>query len=116
MRRSVLRLATDTVDRPAGQHVSELGRDRPLASAPFQALRELLRTFARGGMPSRASRLPEEDARLVTYQTLNELVLLLEQFRRRVERGEPVRIVVIERGRQLGRAVVEISIVEEPTR
>jgi len=85
----------------------------PLGSPSFHALRELLRTFSRGGMPSRASRSPEEDARLVVFQTLNELVLLLDQFRRRVERGEPVRLIVTERGRQLGRAVVEIAIVRD---
>jgi hypothetical protein len=84
---------------------------RLLGGAAFAALRDLRRVFARGGMPSRASRSPDEDARLAVFQTLNELVHVLDQFRRCIERGEGVRLVVTERGRQVGRAVVEIAIV-----
>jgi hypothetical protein len=92
-------------------------RVRILGSPSFQALREVRSAFARGGLPPRASRTPEEDARLVVFQTLNELLLLLDQFRGRVERGEPVRLVVTERGAQAGRAIVEIAIVrDEPER
>ncbi|MFT3764391.1 MAG: hypothetical protein QM820_02555 [Minicystis sp.] len=97
--------------RPAPPVAIEPRESRLLAAPPFHALRDLLRAFSRGGMPSRASRTPEEDARLVVFQTLNELVHLLDQFRRRAERGEPVRLLVKERGRQMGRAVVEIAIV-----
>lgn len=84
-----------------------------LGSPSYQALREVLRAFSRGGLPPRASRTPDEDARLVVFQTLNELMLLLDQFRGRVERGEPVRLLVTERGTQAGRAIVEIAIVRD---
>src|SRR6478609_7385631 len=88
-------------------------RGIPMQGPSFAALRDVLRAFARGGMPSRALRTPDEDARLVVFQTLNELVLLLDQFRGRVERGEAVRLLVTERGAEAGRAVVEIAIVRE---
>ena len=86
---------------------------RLLVAPVFHALRDLLRAFSRGGMPSRASRTPDEDARLVVFQTLNELVHVLDQFRRRAERGEAVRLLVTERAREMGRAIVEIAIVDD---
>ncbi|APR77542.1 Hypothetical protein A7982_02889 [Minicystis rosea] len=86
---------------------------RLLGAPAFHALRDVLRAFARGGMPSRASRTPDEDARLAVFQTLNELVLVLDQFRRRAERGEAVRLLVTERAREMGRAMVEIAIVHD---
>jgi hypothetical protein len=75
--------------------------------------REVLRMFSRGGMPARATRTPDEDAQLVVFRTLHDLVSVLEEFRRRVERGEAVRLFVAERRQELGRAVVEIEIVPD---
>jgi hypothetical protein len=91
----------------------------PAVAAPrfdvpaFRALRELLRDLGKGGLPRFAARTPEEDARLCAYHALNELCHLLDQFRRRVERGERVRLVVTDEGRRLGCARIALEIVEE---
>jgi hypothetical protein len=84
-----------------------------LASPSFRALRTLLRDFARGGLPSRAARTPEEDARLAAFHALNELVHLLDQYRRRIARGERVRLRVTNEGRRLDQALIALTISAE---
>jgi hypothetical protein len=89
------------------QHITAVN---PIADATFQALRDLRRDFGCAGIPSKDCRTQEDDARLVSFCVLQELVHILDQFRRAVEQGEQCRLVVREHGRQLGKAIIEISI------
>ncbi len=82
----------------------------------FRALRELRDAFGRGGLPPAAERTPEESTRLAAFRTLQELLHLVAQFQRRVGQGERVDLVVHERGRELGRVVLELAIEPKETK
>jgi hypothetical protein len=82
----------------------------PIASALFRALRDLRAEFGRGGLPPKDRRTPEDEARLAVFCVLQELVHILDQFRRAVEQGEHCRLAISEHGRQLGKVVIEITI------
>jgi hypothetical protein len=66
--------------------------------------------FGRGGLPPKDRRLPEDEARIAAFCVLQELVHILDQFRRSVEQGEHCRLVVSEHGRQIGRIAIEVTI------
>ena len=82
----------------------------PIAGVAFRALRELRFDFGRGGLPPRDHRSPEDEARIAAFCVLQELIHILDQFRRATEQGEPRRLVVSEHGRQLGKVIIEIAI------
>ncbi|APR80644.1 Hypothetical protein A7982_05991 [Minicystis rosea] len=67
-------------------------------SSPFsipeaRALRELRRALARGGLPPRGERTPEDEARIASFRVMEELLRLLDHYRRRIESGERCRLV-----------------------
>jgi hypothetical protein len=84
----------------------------PIWGTAFRALRDLRADFGRGGLPPRDRRTPEDEARIATFCVLQELVHILDQYMRVIERGEHRRLVVSEHGRQLGKVVIEIMIEE----
>jgi len=87
----------------------------PLAGEDFRTLRELRDAFGRGGLPASSDRTATEEARITVFFVLQELLHLLGQYRRAVERGERPRLVVSEHGRQLRKIVLEVRIEAEPT-
>ncbi len=82
---------------------------RPLAIPEIDTLRELRNAFARGGLPPRT---PEDSASLAAFRTLEGLLDLLDEFGRRIGRGERSRLVEREQPSERGRFVVEIVIEE----
>lgn len=83
-----------------------------LAAPEFEALRELRRRFACGGLPAAAERTPEEEARIVAFRSIADLLLVLTEFRDRIARGEAVRLVMPEQKSEPGRLRIEIAIEE----
>lgn len=81
----------------------------PTRSVDFEFLRLLRKRFSRGGLP--AERTPEDYARLATFAVLQELLRLLGEFARRVQRGEALRLDVVEQPSTPGRMLVEVVIV-----
>jgi hypothetical protein len=83
---------------------------RPIALPEIVRLREVRRAVAVGGITPVALRTPEDNARITTFRALAELLQLLDQYRRRVERGEKVRLVEREHVHEEGRMLVEFTI------
>jgi hypothetical protein len=77
------------------------------------ALRELRRALAPGGLPPRDRRTPEDHARIASFRAIADLLTLLDEYRRRIERGARCEMVEREHVREEGRFLVEIAIVEE---
>jgi hypothetical protein len=80
----------------------------PTASPDFEGLRVLRRKFSRGGLP--AIRAPEDDARIAVFYVVKALLDLLAELARRVQRGEPVRLLVSEQSSIPGRMTVEVRL------
>jgi hypothetical protein len=95
--------------RPPGEPVR-----RPLALPEIRALRELRRALSFGGLTPSHRRSPEDCARIGAFRVLQELLHLLDQFRRRVEQGERVRLVEREHIRESGRLLIELVIEARP--
>ena len=74
------------------------------------ALRELRRTLARGGCRPSTGGRPRTMRGLRRSGRWRTLLVLLDEYKRRVERGEACRLVERERGREAGRFVIEIVI------
>lgn len=85
-----------------------------VAFPELHALREVRRDLARGGLPPIDKRGPEEHARIAAYRAVEELLHLIERYRRRVERGERARLVEREHPREPGRMVIELIIEVDP--
>ena len=83
---------------------------RILALPELDALRELRRALARGGLPSRGRRSAADEARLVAFRAVDELVCFLDAYERRVALGEPCRLIEREHAREPGRLTLEIEI------
>ena len=81
-----------------------------LAMPELRALRELRRALARGGLPSMDRRTPEDHARIASFRAIEELLQLLDQYRRRVDGGERCRLVELEQAHAPGRLHLEIAI------
>jgi hypothetical protein len=81
-----------------------------LGGAELGTLRALRRTFARGGLPPKEQRSPEEDVRIACFTVIADLLRVLEDFRVRVERGEAVRLAVREQMTAPGWMRVELAI------
>jgi hypothetical protein len=73
-------------------------------------MRELRAALARGGVPRLERRTAHDWARIAAYHTIAELMRLLDHFKRRVEQGEPCRLVYLEKPHEPGRLQVEIVI------
>ncbi len=86
---------------------------RTLAIPEMKTLRELRRALARGGLPPIAKRGPEDFARIAAFRAVTALLGLLDDDRRRVERGERCRLVEHEHPILPGRLIVELVIEEE---
>ena len=86
----------------------------PLAAPEFTTLRDLRRALARGGLRSPSQRTPEDHARIAAFRTLEELLRLLEDYRRRVEGGQRCRLVEREHPHEPGRLLFEFVIEVEP--
>jgi len=82
----------------------------PTAAPEFATLRRMRRTLARGGIP--ATRTPEIQAKLAAFSTLRDLLSLLDEFRKRVQRGERVSLVTTEQSSVAGHMRIEIVIEE----
>jgi hypothetical protein len=74
----------------------------------FVALRALIHRFGVG--PLRSDAPPEEQANVVCFRVLVEVVKLLEEFVRRLAAGERVRLVEREHPPERGRLVLEIAV------
>ncbi len=84
----------------------------PLAAPEFAMLRQLRGALARGGLPAR--RTPEDHARIAAFRTVQELLVLLDEYRRRVECGDRCRLVEREHEHKPGRLLFEVAIEVEP--
>ncbi len=107
----------------ARMHVGDEPHDDPPPSQPRRrvfevpedaALRALRRALARGRLAGGGRRTPEDDARNAAFRTLEELLALLDEMERRVERGERCRLVEREHPREGGRMVIEMVIEPAP--
>jgi hypothetical protein len=76
----------------------------------LRALQALRAALAVGGMPALDKRTPEDDARIGLFRLTEETLLLMAQFKRRIEAGERCRLVESEHAREPGRLVFELAI------
>jgi hypothetical protein len=91
--------------------VVENGRTgAPFLLPEHKALRELRLALSRGDLPRPARRTSADWARVATFSTIAELLRFLDEFKRRVEGGEPCRLVEIKQPQQPGRLRIEIVI------
>jgi hypothetical protein len=72
---------------------------------------ELRHMLAAGRMPART---PEDHARNASFRVIAALLLFLAEFKRRIERGDRIRIVEREHPSKPGRIVVEFTIEAQP--
>ena len=75
-----------------------------------KTLRELRRTLARGGLPPIDKRTAEDSARIVAYRAVGELCRLLDEYQRRIESGERIRLVEQEQRPEVGRMHLDFVI------
>lgn len=88
------------------------GATENLLTAPeFSALRALRRALARGGLPPVSRRRPHDEARIAAFFTVQQLLHILEEFRKACARGEAVRLAVSETGMSPTRVHMTIAIV-----
>ena len=85
----------------------------PLEAPEFSALRTLRRAFSRGGLPPLAKRTPDDESRIAAFFALQQLLHILDEFRRACARGESVRLVIGETGMSPTRILMNIAIVRE---
>jgi hypothetical protein len=78
----------------------------------YTMLRELRRELSYGGLPTR--RTPEDYARITSFRVIEELLCLLDAYRRRLDVGEPCHLVEIEHAPEKGRLLSEFVIKVAP--
>jgi hypothetical protein len=83
----------------------------PLEAPEFNALRLLQRAFARCGLPPLSVRTPQAEACIASFFSLQQLMYILDEFRKACARGELVHLVVSELGRSANRILLHIAIV-----
>ncbi len=83
----------------------------PLDAPEYDTLRALRRAFARGGVSPRVARTPADDARIAASLAIEQLLGVLEAYRKACLRGEPVIVEISERGRSPRRIVMDIALV-----
>ena len=77
-------------------------------------MRELRRLLAAGGLPPADKRTPEDWARIAGFRVLEELLRLLDDYRRLIERGVRCRLIERAHVREVGRMVIEIVLEVQP--
>jgi|HubBroStandDraft_6_1064221.scaffolds.fasta_scaffold153480_2 hypothetical protein len=82
----------------------------PIAAPEFAMLRDVRRALVRGRLPPRDARSPADQARIAAFRALEELLHVLDDYRRRVQCGERCRLVERDHGRTPGRLMFELSI------
>jgi hypothetical protein len=87
----------------------------PLLLPEHRALRELRTALSRGDLPRPARRSAADWARIAAFTTIAELLRLLDEFKRRVEGGERLRLVEIKHPQVPGRLHIELAIESMPT-
>jgi hypothetical protein len=95
-----------TAAKPAGLRAPI----RVVALPELRSLRELRKALAYGGLPPAHVRSPEDCARIGSFRVMEELLRVLDAYRRRVESGEACRLVEREHRREPGRFLVELVI------
>jgi hypothetical protein len=80
----------------------------------YEAMRELRRELARGGLPPVHARTPADMARIASFRALEELMRFLSEYRRRIDAGERCRIVEHESPRVAGRLDLHLMIEVDP--
>jgi hypothetical protein len=80
---------------------------RAFAIPEHGLLSELRHMLSAGRMPART---PEDHARNTSFRVVAALLLFLAEFKRRVERGDRLRIVEREQPSKPGRLLVEFTI------
>jgi hypothetical protein len=85
----------------------------PLEAPEFSALRTLRRAFSRGGLPPLLERTPDDEARIAAFFALQQLLLILDEFRRACARGESVHLEIDESGMSPTRLLMTIAIVKD---
>jgi uncharacterized membrane protein YccC len=76
----------------------------------LDTLRKLRDVLARGGFRAAAARAPEDHARIALFETIAAVLRLLDQFKRRVESGEPCGLRWVRHDSIPDRIVIEIAI------
>jgi hypothetical protein len=87
---------------------------RHVAIPEIEAMRDLRRALARGGLSPIDTRTPEGCARVAAFYVIIDLLRLLDEFKRRVEAGESCRLVHVKRSHESGRLQIEIAIEPQP--
>lgn len=95
-------------------HLPWSTRRRDLLSSPaFVALRAIGWSLADRGLPPAAEHTPAEQARIVTFFALQEILRLLEEFGHARLRGERCHLVVGAHRAERSRVVIDLRIVPE---
>lgn len=84
----------------------------PLDAPLFSTLRRIHRALSRGGMRPLSRRTPEDEVRIAAFRALQQLLRILDAFRKACVRGRPVHLVVNETGMSPRRVLMTIAIVE----
>lgn len=100
---------------PRPSHPRSPARRRDLLGSPaFIALRAIRWSLADGAMPPATEHTPAEEARIVTFFALQEILRLLEEFSRARMRGERCHLVIGAHRAERSRVVIDLRIVPEP--
>jgi hypothetical protein len=84
------------------------GVGRTVAIPQLRELREFRLALARGGGPAE-----DRWSRIALFEVIAQLLRFVEEYRRRLERGEECRLVVREAVRESDRLVFELAITAE---
>jgi hypothetical protein len=76
----------------------------------YRAMCELRTALSRGVLPRWDRRAAHDWARLAAFHAIAELLRILDEFKRRIERGERCRLVHREKPQEPGRMQIEIVI------
>jgi hypothetical protein len=87
--------------------------ENPLEAPELGTLRRLCRAFSRGGLPPLTKRTPDDEARIAAFFALQQLLHILEEFRKACARNECVRLVIHETGMSPTRVLMTITVVRE---
>jgi hypothetical protein len=88
----------------------------PLTAPEFTSLRAIHWSLAEGGLPPDAERTPADDARIAAFFTIQELLRILDEFRRACMRGDLCHLVMNDTGRRRDLVVIDIRLVYERDR
>jgi hypothetical protein len=99
---------------PRPSHPSRSARRRYLLGSPaFIALRAIRWSLADAGLPASAEHTPAEEARIVTFFALQEILRVLEEFSLARMRGERCHLVVHAHRAERSRVVIDLRIEPE---